>query len=150
MADDLMSLVRDLGDAAHGAEKNLRKAIEVTARHVKDDARKSVKGGSSTWSGLVPAIDYDVTVGASGVEAEIGYDKGRAAGPLGNIREFGAPGAHRTVLGSVGGEAAIIPTAGRLARPPHSDLKNALKGNEADFEKGISMALDSLLKEHGL
>ena len=144
--DDLMQLAKDLGAVAVAAKPNLRKALEVTARHVKDDTRKAVRAGSKTWRGLPPAVDYEVTSSADGVTAEVGYDKDRAAGKLGNIREFGAPGARRTVVS--GGET--IPTAQRLPRAAHHDLQNALKANEPDFEKGIELAVDSVLKEHGL
>lgn len=147
---ELGVLAADIGRVGVDAARNVHKALEVTARHVKDDARESVESGSSSWRGLPPAIDYELRDDPDAVVAEVGYNKGKAAGRLGNIREYGAPGAHRTVVGSVGGEAAIVPTKGRLARPPHSDLKNALRKNEADFEHGISVAVDDLLKDHGL
>jgi hypothetical protein len=60
---------------------------------------------------LYPAsISYDVTEGPGVVEAEIGPDKGRPQGPLGNLLEFGS--AHN---------------------PPHNDGGRALDDEEPRF-----------------
>lgn len=137
---EINKLAADLGRQGVDAARNVRKAVEVTARNIKDDAKKSVGDGSSTWQGLPPSIDYDVESNPHDVTAEIGYNKGKAAGKLGNIREFGAPNARRTV--SSGGKT--IPTAQRLPRPGHSDLEKALEKNQDDFVEGIQKVVGGL------
>ena len=67
---------------------NVGKAVKVTSQKVRDDARSRIRGRK-----YLPAypysITYDVKVTADGVEGEIGPDKGRSQGPLGNIVEYG-------------------------------------------------------------
>ena len=136
MGDDfseLMSLATDLDDAPHTLPKFLRKAVEVTARHVKDDAVKTVRSRKELGH-AASAIDYELA-GKSGVvssmSAEVGYNKDRPAGRLGNLVEFGAPS-----------------SSNRLS--PSHDLGNALLNNESDFEAGVSKAVDDALREVGL
>lgn len=83
--------------AAFGAVPNhlgwfLPKAVEVSARNVKDGWRDETKG-IAQGRAFPFSITYDVAVfqgfGASVVQAEIGPDKGRAQGPLGNLIEYG-------------------------------------------------------------
>ena len=129
--DELRSLTADLGKVANNTGPFINSAVQFTSRLVRDAARDSVKSGSKQWRALPSAIDYEITVGANGtgsvIESEIGYNKDRAAGKLGNIREFGTPSV-----------------------APHSDLQTALTANEADFEKGITQAIDDALKAGGL
>ena len=129
--DELRSLSADLGKVANNTGPFINSAVQFTSRLVRDAARDSVKSGSNQWRALVPAIDYEITVGANGtgsvIESEIGYSKDRPAGKLGNIREFGSPSV-----------------------APHLDLQKALEENEADFEKGITQAIDDALKAGGL
>jgi hypothetical protein len=99
-----------------------RKAVEVTARKVRDDARDRIKGHK-----YLPAypysISYDVKTTAEGVEAEIGPDKGKTQGPLGNIIEYGTS---------------------KNAPLPH--LGPALDANEADLEVGVTIAVQDALR----
>lgn len=128
---ELTKLAADLGEVPKNAGPFIRKAVEVTSCNVKDDARKSVKAGSSSWKALPGAIDYEITVdaglGGSTITSEVGYNKDIPAGKLGNIREFGSP---------------------KVA--PHNDLATALHGNEQDFERGINNAIGDALREAGL
>jgi len=139
MADDLTSLARDLGDAPRNVGPFLRKALQVAAGRVKKDAAKSV-GNSELWKGAAGSIDYDLEAQAgeagSSLTVEVGYNKQKAAGALGNLREFGAPEA------TYGGK--------RVPLAPHNDLANALEANADDFEQGIDRAVDDALKELGL
>lgn len=84
----LTVVVDDLGTFAERLRVNAGKAVKVTSQKVRDDARNRIKGHK-----YLPAypysITYDVKVTAEGVEGEIGPDKGRAQGPLGNIVEYG-------------------------------------------------------------
>jgi hypothetical protein len=67
---------------------NVAKAVKITSQKVRDDARNRIKGHK-----YLPAypysITYDVKVTGEGIEGEIGPDKGKAQGPLGNIVEYG-------------------------------------------------------------
>ena len=81
-------LVADLNSFPRRLAVNARKAVQVTSQKVRDDARSRIAGHK-----YLPAypysITYDTKVTAEGVEGEIGPDKGRAQGPLGNIVEYG-------------------------------------------------------------
>lgn len=96
---DLSRLRADLEDVPEGAHRNIRRAVEFTARGIKDTARE-IASGISYAPHYPRAITYDIDdqgVGA-GVSAEIGPDKDRTQGALGNILEYGtvnnAPLAH--------------------------------------------------------
>lgn len=133
MADDfseLMSLAADLDKGGAALSGNVRKAIQVTSGKVKDSAKASVRGRKGLGH-AASAITYDTSESSSGVESEIGYDKGRGAGKLGNLIEFGAP------------------NSGNHLAPSH-DLGNALLNNEADFVHGLERAVDDALKSGGL
>ena len=81
-------VVEDLNAFPVRLTVNARKAVQVTSQKVRDDARNRIKGHR-----YLPAypysITYDTKVTAEGIEGEIGPDKGRAQGPLGNIVEYG-------------------------------------------------------------
>ena len=61
---------------------------------VVDNARDIQRAWRQRWAGIRPAslaasVTFDVTSGLGTIRAEIGPDKTLAAGPLGNIIEFG-------------------------------------------------------------
>lgn len=130
---ELMSLATDLDEAPANLPKYLRKALDVTSIKVKKDAQATVKGRKGLGH-AAGAIDYELD-GKSGavseMSSEIGYDKGKPAGALGNLIEFGAP------------------NAGNHLSPSH-DLGNALLANEGDFVKGVAAAADDAMREAGL
>jgi len=130
---ELTKLAGDLGKVPNNAGPKIRAAVQYTATNVKKDARASVSEGKSSWSALPPAIDYDLhgTTGRNlgGISAEVGYNKGRGGGKLGNLREFGAPG---------------------KSLAPHNDLANALEKNQNDFQHGLEVALKDAEREAGL
>ncbi|MFD1309049.1 hypothetical protein [Streptomyces kaempferi] len=113
----LTVVVDDLGTFAERLRVNAGKAVKVTSQKVRDDARNRIKGHK-----YLPAypysITYDVKVTAEGVEGEIGPDKGRAQGPLGNIIEYGTS---------------------KNAPLPH--LGPALDANAEDLVAGIEIAI---------
>ena len=102
---DFSRLASDLGKVSDASWRNMQTAIEVTARNVKDTWRDNAKG--MPHAPAFPfSITYDVGVGwdqsvgqavesvVSGsissargttLRAEIGPDKGRAQGALGNL-----------------------------------------------------------------
>jgi hypothetical protein len=128
---ELDKLAADLGEVPGNAGPNIRSAVQFTATLVKRESAKSV--GRGRWSAAAAAIDYDIhgTTGArlGGISAEVGYNKGKAGGPLGNIREFGAPAQNTG---------------------PSNDLLNALENNQADFQKGLEKALKDAERKAGL
>lgn len=88
------NVAADLGDVSGKSGPFIRKAAEVFARNVKDAWREKVEGATALPS-LAGAVSYDVKGSASAagseVEIEIGFDKSRTQGPLGNVSEFGTP-----------------------------------------------------------
>jgi len=127
---ELDRLAADLGTVGDNAGPFINSAIQRTSMLIKKDAAKGLTG---QWSGARSAIDYEIKTfqgfGASVIQAEIGYNKSLRGGPLGNLREFGAP-------------------KNNLA--PHNDLKKALEANRDDFENGLTIALDQAHKKAGL
>lgn len=125
-ATEFHRLAADLGKVPSGSGPNLRKAIEVTARHVRDDWRRN-----GTGMAHAPAFPFSVTYDIEGdrdrIEAEIGPDKDRAQGALGNLIEFGS-----------------------INNGPQGLGHGALQANERDFEVGIDRAIDDALKAAGL
>lgn len=84
----LRALAADL--RAHGKEtpSRLVPVVSKGALNIKRDWQASW-AGLSHLPALAASITYDTTVRATDVEAEIGPDKGRRQGALGNIAEFG-------------------------------------------------------------
>ena len=122
---DLSKLAADLQNAAD-AVPNVKKATEVTARKVKDAWRDKLKG-SSTLPALPYAVTYDTKTTRGAVEGEVGFDKSRPQGPLGNISEFGS-----------------------VNNAPRGFGLASLEENQADYVTGIERAIDDTLKENGL
>jgi len=123
---DISKLAVDIDVATADASKNVAKAVEVNARNVNDTWRDKLKG-SATLPGLPYALSYELSESSSGVDAEIGFDKGRRQGALGNISEYGTP--------------KTAPRGFGLA---------SLNENQEDFERGIEIAIDQALKAAGL
>ena len=126
---EINKLAADLATVPLKAIPNVTKAIEVTARHVKDDWKGGVPGissrGSSAYEG---SIDYDMKPAVGGVGAEIGPNLGKAGGTFGLLEDGGG---------------------GVMSAPQHAG-RNAAKKNEADFVKGLSKALADGEREAGL
>src|SRR6218665_3435086 len=89
---DLDGLIRDLSNAPAAVRKFVPKALEVTARNMKDSWRDAAEGPSGSHASRYPyAIDYDVSQpSGSRFEAEIGPSLGRGQGSLGLLED--APG----------------------------------------------------------
>lgn len=122
---EVIKLAADLGEMPARAGRNVRKAVEVTARHVKDDWRRPIQGSSTVPQGA-SSISYDVKSSASDVSAEIGPEL-RGQGPIVGILETGTP-----TVGARGFGAA------------------ALERNREDFEFGLTKALEDAEREAGL
>lgn len=138
-ADDLAALARDLGEVPANATNNIRAAVEYTARGIKDDWSKTLKGAENIGSfrGVPSTVDYAMGVtggvlgvlwsaaNVRGIEAEIGPNLHRYYGSFAGWFERGA----------VDGVPAT-----------HAGEK-AAKANEADFERGLSKAIADAITE---
>jgi hypothetical protein len=123
---EINTLTADLTKAPVEVLPKIRQALEVTARHIKDDASTDWKGSSTVPAGFA-AITYDIhgaasaLLGKSAMSAEIGPEL-RGQGPLVGMLEYGTPNTG-----------------------PRGFLAAALKKNEPDFEKGIGLATEGVL-----
>jgi hypothetical protein len=119
----LRNLAADLGVIAAKAIPNVRKAVEVSARNVKDDWRKNAakvdKGAARRYPS---SIDYDLKFEDGQIGAEVGPNLGKAQGSLGFLEE--APG--------------------RVANAPQGNARRALAKNVDDFQAGITKAVGSI------
>jgi len=136
---ELDALSHDLGDAPQTVGPFLRAAVMKTAGNIKKAAAESVSD-SELWKAAAGSIGYDVVASSgeavSTLTVDVGYDKDKGAGALGNLREFGAPNA------TYGGKSTPL--------APRNDLKTALAANEEDFERGVDRAVEDALKAVGL
>lgn len=100
---------------------NIAKAVQVNCQKVRDDARGRIAGHK-----YLPAypysITYDVKLTVDGVEGEIGPDKAKPQGPLGNLIEYGSS---------------------KNAPLPH--LGPALDANAEDLFSGVEIAVQQAL-----
>ena len=119
-APDLRRLEADISRAVLAAPGKVRAATEVSARHVKDSARGAISGLRHAPQ-YPDSITYDMAWALDGVQADIGPDKDRAQGALGNLLEFGS--VHNAPLAHLG------PALDRVA---------------PDFERGIAIAVGDL------
>ncbi|MFJ8474197.1 hypothetical protein [Kitasatospora sp. NPDC094011] len=124
-----MSLIitglQELVASLEGAPVRLRiyaaKAVTVTARTIRDDARQRISG--HRYLPRYPqSITYDIKPTPTGVEAEIGPDKQLSQGALGNIIEYGTS-----------------------KNPPMPHLGPALDAAGPDAEHGITTAVQDAL-----
>jgi hypothetical protein len=88
-ASGLDGLAASLDRAARVAPVEARKVVQVGAFNIKRDWRAAWSGLAHAPS-LANAVTYDTTLTASGATAEIGPDKSRPQGALGNLLEFGS------------------------------------------------------------
>lgn len=87
---EFMELAADFDDAAGALQKNAVQGITVTSLKTKKTWQQKL-AGSSTLPGLPGALSYEVKQGAGEIVSEVGFDKGRGQGALGNVSEFGTP-----------------------------------------------------------
>lgn len=131
---ELLELADDLEAVAVGIAKLVPKAVEVSARNIKDHARAAVRVRRH-FAQAANAIDYEMLgfqgFGSTAVDAEIGYNKQRRAGGLGNLIEYGAPNA-----------------GNQLA--PGGELQAALGAEEDDFLIHVEAAVAQAMNEYFL
>lgn len=123
---ELNKLVADIAAVPKHVGKFTRAAVEVTARHVKDDWRAPLKGSASIPWGAA-SVTYDIKGDQSGgVSAEIGPELG-GQGSIVGMLEYGTPTHGPTGYG-------------------HAALQN----NVGDFQKGLEIALKDAERAAGL
>jgi len=93
------------------AQVQARAVVQRGALNVKNGWKVNATATAGRHARLYPAsISYDMLVHPTGAAAEIGPDKGRPQGPLGNLLEFGSS-----------------------KNPPHNDGGRALMAEQAAF-----------------
>lgn len=123
MADGFNSLARDLGEIPKATAPFVRKAVEVSARNIKDLIRDEYSGARQL-PGASRSISYDKKDG--GLAAEIGPELGGQGSIVGLVDE----GAPRT--------------------PGRKRIPKALSDEAPGFEKGIELAIEDGLRAAGL
>lgn len=127
---ELDQLSASLEKVPSTAGKYIRSAVEFTARRIDKDWETESKGLEHAPA-FPYSITYDVSTftgfGASIIQADIGPDKDRNQGALGNLIEFGS-----------------------INNPPQGLGHGALQRNEADFEQGLSKALEDAEHDAGV
>lgn len=125
MADDfseLNQLAADLTRVPDKANKFVKKALEVTARNVKDDWRQ---GADRTGLGAYAAdIDYEIKTPSGEIVAEIGPTVGDS-GSFGFVEDGG----------------------GNVRSAPQHAARDAVRANEDDFVRGLEIAVFDALAE---
>lgn len=88
-AHELVALAHDLDRAAGVTPAEARKVVAKGALNIKTDARK-LSSGISHAPAYPRSISYDTYDTPTGAWAEIGPDKSRPQGALGNLFEYGS------------------------------------------------------------
>lgn len=118
---DFAALEADLRNAPSSANQFINKAIEVTARKIRDDWRKgaAVSVGDGYSAQYASSIFYDIKYPGGSIEAEIGPELGRPGGSAGFLEDA---------------------NGGVDASPQHAG-RNAVEAHENDFIRGLEKAL---------
>lgn len=117
---EIVKLTADLGVVPERAGKNVIKAVAVTSGKIKTAWRDKLQGTKDLPVAFL-TIDYDVTADGNQVVGEIGARTGRKQATFVTVEEFGAPGNNLAPRGYGAG---------------------ALQENEADFQRGLEIAVD--------
>lgn len=117
------TLAADMLKAAAEAIVVTRAVVQKGALNIKQDAKKNVQASAPVENAYAHnAITYDTGIGKTTIDAEIGYDKDKRGGALGNILEYGSRN-----------------------NPPHRDLGRALDVETPKFEATLTAAIEKLL-----
>ncbi|WP_333810796.1 hypothetical protein [Timonella senegalensis] len=123
---DLERLVADLGKAPRDAFKQADATLKKAAHQIAEDIRDQVKG-SETLGQSARSVSYDSKASIGTLRYEVGFDKMRKGGALGNIWEFGV----MSRAGAFGGGKG--------------DMLGALEREMPAVEKHLGDALGGLL-----
>lgn len=119
---EVRKLAVSLAEVSAKTAPDVRAVVQKGALNIKQDWQARWRGHPHIPA-LPSAISYDTDYSGGGVRAEIGVDKGKRQGPLGNIIEFGTP------------KNAPIPAG-----------LPALKTEQPKFEKALAEVLGKLLE----
>lgn len=131
MADDFSEIARleaDLRNVPSVANRNIKKAIEVTARNVKDDWRQGAEVSGGYPSSYPASISYELEFPGGSIEAVVGPVLGKTPGS------------------SAGFLDEPLSPAG-VDGPIHHAGRNATEANEGDFARGLEIAIFEALAE---
>lgn len=132
MADDfseILELVADLREVPAEANRNVKKAIEVTSFSIKGDWQQGATVSRGYAKSYAAAIDYTIEYPGGAIESEIGPSLGKT------------PGASAGFLEDASGDVH--------AAPQHA-ARDALEANEADFMRGLEIAIsDAVIDKIG-
>ena len=124
MADDfseLRSLAADLMAAPEESRPFIRKALQVTARNIKDQWREGAnRSGLEKYAADIP---YETTEKPTVIEAEIG-----------------------PTIGDSGSFGFVEDAKGDVQSAPQHAARDALEANEEDFFHGLELAIADGLK----
>ena len=91
-AEGLTELIDDLKHAAETVLEETSKVVKKGVQNIKTDTQARWAGARYAPS-LAAAVSYDdPVIEGNTVSSEVGLDKDRRQGALGNIYEFGVPG----------------------------------------------------------
>ncbi|GAB2951920.1 hypothetical protein GCM10027280_45380 [Micromonospora polyrhachis] len=85
---EIQSLVGEFDEVLVDAMPEVRKVVQKGALNIKTDARQRISGHPHAPA-YPYSITYDTQVTGNSAVAEIGPDKGKRQGALGNILEYG-------------------------------------------------------------
>lgn len=85
---EVTRLAVNLGKIAGSSVKDVDAVMKKGAQNVKDEMTADVRG-STHFKGMAGSISYDSAYGVGAVRYEVGPDKSRRGGALGNIYYFG-------------------------------------------------------------
>lgn len=125
MAQTPDQLAADLLKAAGEALAGTRAVVQKGALNIKNGAKANVQQSAPVHNAhAASAITYDTGVARRGlvIDAEIGYDKDRPGGSLGNLLEYGSS-----------------------KNPAHRDLGRALDAEVPRFEDALALMARRLL-----
>lgn len=86
--DEVAKVADILAHAADAAPGGVRAVVQKGALNIKTDARRRISG-HRRFPAYPASITYDTEFTRLGAAAEIGPDKGKRQGALGNILEYG-------------------------------------------------------------
>lgn len=94
MTDSLQQIARDLREAPAAAQRQALEVLEHAAVKVKEGWRDNARASAGQHARRYPdSISYDMAIGAGlhgHIEFEVGPDKDKPQGALGNVLEFGS------------------------------------------------------------
>ena len=117
---EILSLAADLGDAPAKVRTNVRKAVQVTAHHIKDDWRRAAD--RTGLGGYAADITYETKELKDSIEAEIG-----------------------PTIGDAGSFGLVEDANGGVRSAPQHAGRTAARNNEADLINGLQIAIEDIL-----